>query len=90
MADTSTEEKKRYMKEFIRAFNDIEEAIEPYKQHRRELRKEFKDNGWLTTEEMRSAVKAYRILKTKGDMDEIYDAYSSITGLSREEETDAN
>ena len=49
MADTSTEEKKRYMKEFIRAFNDIEEAIEPYKQHRRELRKEFKDNGWLTS-----------------------------------------
>ena len=84
MADTSTSEKMRYMKEFIRQFNEIEEAMEPFKQHRRELRKEYKDNGWLSTEEMRSAVKAYRILKTKGDIDEIYDAYTSITGLTRE------
>ena len=37
MADTSTSEKMRYMKEFIRQFNEIEEAMEPFKQHRREL-----------------------------------------------------
>ena len=90
MADTSTNEKMRFMKEFIRQFNEIEEAMEPYKQHRRELRKEYKTNGWLSTEEMRSAVKAYRILKTKGDIDEIYDAYTSITGLTREEENNDN
>ena len=29
MADTSTSEKMRYMKEFIRQFNEIEEAMEP-------------------------------------------------------------
>ena len=90
MADTSNSEKMRYMKEYIRQFHAIEEAMEPLKAQRTELRKEFKANGWLTTEEVRSAVKAYRILKMKGDMDEIYDAYTSITGLAREEETDDN
>ena len=90
MADTSTSEKMRYMKEYIRQFHEIEEAMEPLKAQRTELRKEFKANGWLTTEEVRSAVKAYRILKMKGDMDEIYDAYTSITGLTREEESNDN
>lgn len=85
MADTD-KEKKRYMIEFIRSINEIEEAIAPYLEHKKELRKEFKANGWLTSQEMTSALKAYRILKAKGDMDEIYDAYSSIIGDKEESE----
>lgn len=86
MADTSASDKDKYIQAFIRSFNEIEEAIEPYKQHRRELRKEFKDNGWLNSQEIAAAIKAYRILKQKGNMDEIYDAYNSIVGLSENEE----
>ena len=35
MADTSTSEKMRYMKEYIRQFHEIEEAMEPLKAQRR-------------------------------------------------------
>ena len=60
MANTN-EEKKRYVKEYIRSLSAIEEAMEPYKEQKRELRTEFRENGWLDTDELRAAVKAYRL-----------------------------
>ena len=46
---TSTEEKKRYVLEYIRSLVAIEEAMEPYKEQKRELRTEFREQGWLNT-----------------------------------------
>ena len=43
MADQT--ERERYVLEYIRSLNAIEEAMEPYKEQKRELRKEFRDNG---------------------------------------------
>ena len=62
MANTN-EERKRYVKEYIRSLVAIEEAMEPYKEQKRELRTEFRENGWLNTDEIRAAVKAYRLYK---------------------------
>ena len=59
------EEKKRYVKEYIRSLKAIEEAMEPYKEQKRDLRKEFRDNSWLNTDEIRAAVKAYRLFQGK-------------------------
>ena len=44
MAATN-EERKRYVKEYIRSLAAIEECIEPYKEQKRELRSEFRENG---------------------------------------------
>tara|TARA_Y100000034_G_C6883365_1_gene405179 strand:+ start:1399 stop:1647 length:249 start_codon:yes stop_codon:yes gene_type:complete len=79
MANTY-EEKKRYVKEYIRSLNAIEEAMEPYKDQKRDLRKEFKENAWLTTDEIRAAVKAYRLYKGKFNIDEVTENFNIITG----------
>ena len=82
MANT-LEEKQKYVKEYIRSLNAIEEAMEPYKEQKRELRKEFRDNGWLSTDEIRTAVKAYRFMKSELNVDEFYDAYNLILNKKR-------
>ena len=46
MANTY-EEKKRYVKEYIRSLSAIENAMEPYKDQKRDLRKEFRENSWF-------------------------------------------
>ena len=51
-------QKKQYVKEYIRSLREIEECIEPYQEQKRELRAEFRNNGWLNTDEIRAAVKA--------------------------------
>ena len=75
---TSHSEKERYVLEYIRSLNAIEECVEPYKEQKRELRKEFRDNGWLSTDEIRTAVKAYRFMKSELNVDEFYDTYQLL------------
>ena len=79
MANTY-KEKQRYVKEYIRSLNAIEEAMAPYKEQKRELRNEFRENGWLNTDELRAAVKAYRLYKGKINIDEVVDNYNLIAG----------
>ena len=79
MANTY-EEKKRYVKEYVRSLNAIEEAMEPYKEQKRDLRKEFRENGWLNTDEIRAAVKAYRLYKGKFNIDEVVENFEMISG----------
>jgi len=76
------EEKQKYVKEYIRSLNAIEDAMEPYKEQKRELRSEFRENRWLTTDEIRAAVKAYRLFKGKISIDEVVDNYNLLTGES--------
>ncbi len=82
---TSTEEKKRYVLEYLRSLNAIEEAMEPFKEQKRELRTEFREQGWLNTDEIRAAVKAFRLFKGKVNIDEVYDNYKMLSGESVEE-----
>ena len=79
MANTY-EEKKRYVKDYIRSLDAIEEAMEPFKEQKRDLRVEFRENGWLNTDEIRAAVKAYRLYKGKFNIDEVVDNFKILTG----------
>ena len=57
--------------------------MEPYKEQKRELRAEYREQwGWLNTDEIRAAVKAYRLFKGKIDIDEVYDNYKALSGVS--------
>ena len=85
MANT-LEEKKRYVLEYIRSLVAIEEAIEPYKEQKRELRTEYREQGWLNTDEIRAAVKAYRLFKGKVNIEDVYDNFKMLSGESTPEE----
>ena len=82
---TSTEEKKRYVMEYIRSLVAIEEAMEPYKEQKRELRTEYREQDWLNTDEIRAAVKAYRLFKGKVNIDDVYDNFKMLSGDDEEE-----
>ena len=81
MAD---KQKRQYVKEYIRSLKAIEDAMEPYKEQRRELRSEFKENGWLNTDEIRAAVKAYRLHTGTIEIDTILDNLDIIKGNNNE------
>ena len=75
-------QKQQYVKEYIRSLKAIEDAMEPYKEQRRELRSEFKENGWLNLDEIRAAVKAYRLHTGTIEIDTILDNLDIISGKS--------
>ena len=71
--------RQRYIVEYVRSLKEIEDAMEPYKEHRRDLRNEYRRQGWLTRDEMSIAVKAYRLKKGEVDLDELYQTYSVLS-----------
>ena len=52
--------------------------MEPYKEQKRELKGNYIENGWLTKEDISLTVKAYRLLKTEVDLDQLIDIYESL------------
>ncbi len=81
---TTNDQKKQYVKEYIRSLKAIEDCIEPYQEQKRELRSEFRNNGWLNTDEIRAAVKAYRLFRGKVNIDEVVENFGIISGEANE------
>ncbi|MAJ45410.1 MAG: hypothetical protein CMF96_11800, partial [Candidatus Marinimicrobia bacterium] len=81
----TSEQKQQYVKEYIRSLKAIEDCIEPYQEQKRELRAEFRNNGWLDTDEIRAAVKAYRLFKGKVNIDEVVENFGIISGVGEEQ-----
>ena len=71
-------EKELMIVEYIKSIKALEDAMEPFKEQRRELRKEYQDNGWRTREEIRVAIKAYRLMRSGDDLDDLYDMYGLL------------
>ena len=79
--DTVTDtEKQEKMIEYIRNLKAIEDAMEPYKESKRELRKDFRSNGWLSRDEISTITRAYRMLRKNESIDELVTAYESLRG----------
>ena len=72
--------KETHMKEYITSIRALEDAMEPFKEQKRDLRKEYDDNGWLNKDEQRLAIKAYRLLKEDVDIGELIDMYDALRG----------
>tara|TARA_B100001094_G_C18134365_1_gene774160 strand:+ start:1201 stop:1449 length:249 start_codon:yes stop_codon:yes gene_type:complete len=77
--------KEDYVVEYIKALQAVEEEMEPFKEHKRDLRNNYAQNGWLTKEEMRQAVRAYRMLKKGDDINQFSEYFNklnnNITGV---------
>ena len=77
------DEKTEKMIEYIKNLKAIEDAIEPYAEQKRELRKDFKEQGWLTKEEISMTVKAYRMMKKDVDIDQFVSVFESLSNAAR-------
>jgi hypothetical protein len=82
-SNNAYQQRRRYVKEYIRSLNELERAMEPFKEQIRDLRNEYRTNGWLDTDEIRAAVKAYRMIKSSTDGEEVYDNFKMMIGDQR-------
>tara|TARA_Y100001938_G_C7962740_1_gene365175 strand:+ start:345 stop:644 length:300 start_codon:yes stop_codon:yes gene_type:complete len=79
--DDNTENQKskeEYIVNYLKSMIALEEAMEPYKEQKKELRTEFIENGWLTKEDIWSAVKALRMYQKSADLDAVNEMFDLI------------
>ena len=72
--------KEQHMADYIKSMKALEEAMEPYKEQKRELKTEYIDSGWLTKEDVSLTVRAYRLLKNDVDINALIDIYENLKG----------
>lgn len=70
--------KEDHIVNYIKSIATIEEAMVPYKEQRKDLRKSYVDNGWLEKEDIKVAIRAYRLMKQDVDFDELRQTYRTI------------
>lgn len=71
-------DKEQHMGDYIASMKALEEAMEPYKEQKRELKANYIENGWLTKEDISLTVKAYRLLKDDVDLNDLIDVYQAL------------
>ena len=72
--------KEEHIENFIADLSTIEACMEPFKEHKRDLRASYIENDWLTKEEIWTAVKAYRLMTNKRNIefDEIVEVHDVL------------
>ncbi|HEC72059.1 MAG: hypothetical protein ACTSW7_00935 [Candidatus Thorarchaeota archaeon] len=73
--------------DFIKSMVAIEEAIEPYKEQKKDLKKQYKENSWLDAKEQKRALQALRLLKNGENIDALVKYYQEIqqqTGIGED------
>ena len=66
--------KEQHMADYIKSMKALEDAMEPYKEQKRD----YIDSGWLTKEDISLTVRAYRLLKNDVDIEALIDVYDNL------------
>jgi len=75
VATTDTKKEERIV-DYIKSIKELEETMEPFKEQKRDLKKNYVENGWLTKDEISTAVKAFRLMKGEVDLDQMRDFFN--------------
>ena len=63
--------KEQLIVRYAKALDEVDRAMEPFREHKKELKASYLENGWLTKDEMSMILKAYRMMKKEEDLGEI-------------------
>ena len=63
--------KEQLIARYAKALDELDRAIEPFREHKKELKTSYIENGWLTKDEMSLILKAYRMMKKEEDLGEL-------------------
>jgi uncharacterized protein (DUF433 family) len=72
--------REEHLLRYARALDEIEKCIEPYRDHKKALKQHYKDNGFLSKEDMSMVLRAYRMLKKGESVDDLAEIFDSIKG----------
>jgi uncharacterized protein YpbB len=73
-----TDNRQQKMAEYIQSLAAIEDCMRPYRESRKELRKNFIENAWLDKDEISLATKAYRMWEQQIDFDDFAKVFEAV------------
>ena len=80
MTITISNEKKQKMEDLVKGLKSLDGAMLPFQEQRKDIKKNYVENGWLSKDEVKLVSQAYNALKRKVDMDDISAVMDAIKG----------
>jgi hypothetical protein len=68
----------QHIAEYIQAIAAIEDCMRPYREQRKELRKNYIENGWLDKDQISLAMQAYRMLEKQIHFEDLAEIYENL------------
>ena len=85
-ADEETDkEEAEHMIDFIKSVKALEEAMAPFKDQLKDLKKNYKENEWLDAKQQRLAMKIHKMIQDEVDVADFVDLYNSISNIMPKE-----
>ena len=75
----SENNKAQHIAEYIQSIAAIEECMEPYREQRKDLRRNYIENKWLDREEIKVAMKAFRLFEEDIDFENLSEIYENLS-----------
>ena len=68
----------QHIAEYIQAIAAIEDCMRPFREQRKELRKNYIENGWLDKDQISLAMQAYRMLEKQIHFEDLAEIYENL------------
>ncbi len=73
--------KDERVKDFIKSMAALDESIKPFREQKSDLKKSYVENNYLTKEEIKTCLQAYRLVKNKMDMAQLDQFFDKIKAM---------
>ncbi len=70
--------KEERIVDYIKSVSAIDEALTPFREQKKALKTNYVENGWLDKDEIKLAMKAYKMIKDDIDLDQLMDFYETV------------
>ena len=80
----SDKSKQEHIVDYVNSIAALDDAMKPYREQKAELRKSYVENKWLTKDEIKMALKAYRLQKDQTDIEQLTEMIDMLPSFDEE------
>lgn len=80
----SDKSKQEHIVDYVNSIAALDDAMKPYREQKAELRKSYVENKWLTKDDIKMALKAYRLQKDQTDMEQLTEMIDMLPSFEEE------
>ena len=77
----SDKSKQEYIVDYVNSIAALDDAMKPFREQKADLRKSYLENKWLTKDEIKMALKAYRLQKDQTDIEQLTEMMDMLPTL---------
>lgn len=80
----SDKSKQEHIVDYVNSIAALDDAMKPYREQKAELRKSYIENKWLTKDDIKMALKAYRLQKEQTDIEQLTEMIDMLPSFDEE------